>query len=218
MKIYDISMAIAEDMQVYKNYEAKKPVFEITRDFHDSPARETRISMDMHTGTHLDMPLHFVAGGESLDKLDLNRVIKPCRVLDLSHIEDAIHKEDLEKYDIGEGETILLKTANSYEDEFNYKFIYLAADAARYLRDKKIDCVGIDALGIERDQPDYGSHRSLLSAGILILEGLRLKDVEEGRYLLLAAPLKIDRVEAAPIRALLLELDGLAEFLAEYVR
>ena len=66
--------------------------------------------------------------------------------------------------------------------------------------------VGIDSLGIERDQPGHPTHRILFSAGILILEGLRLEHVPAGEYLMVAAPLKITQAEAAPVRAVLLQL------------
>ena len=207
MIIYDISMTIHENMQVYKNKSDKKPQFTVTRDFVDSPARESRLSMDMHTGTHLDMPLHFVPEGDTVEQLDLTRVVPACRVLDLSHIDQAIHAEDLEDFDIKSEETILLKTRNSLIETFDPEFVYLAEDAARFMIELGINCIGIDGLGIERAQSDYSTHKSLLGAGIIILEGLRLKDIEQGYYLLFAAPLKIAGAEAAPIRALLIERD-----------
>lgn len=205
MKMHDITMTIEESMQVYKNKPEKRPSLEITRDFNGSSARESRLSMDMHTGTHLDMPLHFVPGGATVEQLEPDRLVRPCRVLDLSHVEEAVHVEDIETYAIQPGETILLKTRNSATEQFDPSFVYLAGDAAVYLRDLRIDCIGIDGLGIERAQPEYQTHRTLLGAGILIIEGLRLQTVAEGAYLLVAAPLKIAGAEAAPLRALLIE-------------
>lgn len=92
-------------------------------------------------------------------------------------------------------------------EAFDPEFVYLTEDAARLLIDLGINCVGIDGLGIERAQSDYSTHKSLLGAGVIIIEGLRLKDIEPGHYLLIAAPLKIAGAEAAPIRALLIERD-----------
>jgi hypothetical protein len=62
----------------------------------------------------------------------------------------------------------------------------------------------IDALGIERSQPNHDTHKILLGAEIVILEGLRLKEVEEGEYLLVAAPINVVGAEAAPVRAILI--------------
>ncbi|NTW72949.1 MAG: cyclase family protein [Eubacteriaceae bacterium] len=207
MKIYDVSMTIDEQMQVYKNLDEKRPIISITRDFRSSSAMESRISIDMHTGTHLDMPLHFIENGKSLDDLDLGDVVTPCKVFDMTYIKEGITQMDLEDKDIQEGDFILLKTANSSTDIFNFEFIYLTEDGAQFLMEKKIKGIGIDALGIERNQPEYGTHLTLLNADILIIEGLRLWDVPEGEYLLVAAPLKIRGVEGAPMRAILLEIE-----------
>lgn len=205
MKIYDISMEISKDMMVYKNKEEKKPQLTTTRDFTTGTAYESTITMDMHTGTHMDAPLHMIEGGETIERQDLRKVITACKVLDLTEVEKKISKEDLENQDIEEGDFILLKTKNSFEEAFNYEFVYLDREGAQYLKDKKVVGVGIDALGIERDQPDRGTHLTLMKNEIIIIEGLRLKDIKMGRYTLVAAPLKIKGAEASPIRALLIE-------------
>lgn len=205
MKMFDVTMTIDEQMQVYKNRNEKRPEITITRDFETSDAMETHISMDMHTGTHLDMPLHFVTDGESLDMLDLNRLVTACRVVDFTHLKDGIAREDLMKKDLSGVSFVLLKTRNSMENEFRADFIYLKSSGANYLKELGMDGVGIDGLGIERDQPGHETHKVLLENGILILEGLRLSAVTEGIYSMIALPMKIKGVEAAPIRVLLLE-------------
>ncbi|TXK89605.1 cyclase family protein, partial [Parageobacillus sp. SY1] len=104
-----------------------------------------------------------------------------------------------------ENDFVLFKTKNSLEDAFNFEFIYVAEDAARYLADKKVRGVGIDALGIERSQPGHPTHKTLFSAGVIVIEGLRLKDVPEGSYFMVAAPLKLVGTDAAPARVILFE-------------
>lgn len=203
-EIIDISMEISMDMMVYKNREENKPKFRVTRDFKKSTAYETEVTMGMHTGTHLDMPLHMIPEGKILDNLQLRQVVTPCRVLDLTEVEGGITDEDLKEKDIPQGRFILLKTRNSYEETFNFSFVYLAASGAVWLTNLGVSGVGIDALSIERDQPERETHKTLLGSDILIIEGLRLAQVSEGDYLLVAAPLKIKGVEAAPIRALLM--------------
>lgn len=204
MELYDVTMTISESMQVYKNKDEKRPEISITRDFDTSNARESRLSLDLHTGTHMDMPLHFFQNGESLEHLDLNRLITPCRVLDFTHLNQGISKDDLEEKDLKGVSFVLFKTRNSFEEAFNPDFIYLKRDGAAYIRDLGMDGVGIDALGIERSQPDYATHKILLENNILILEGLRLAHVEEGDYRMLALPLKIKGVEASPLRVVLI--------------
>ncbi|TCS84377.1 cyclase family protein [Tepidibacillus fermentans] len=205
MKIFDISMPIHYHMPVYKNKEEKRPQLKTVQDFRTATAYESRIDMDMHTGTHIDAPLHMINGGDTIDYLDLSKVITPCKVIDLTHLEQQITREDLLGKEIEKGDFILFKTKNSYDEGFNPEFIFLEKSGAKYLAEIQIKGVGIDALGIERSQPNHETHLQLFQAGIVILEGLRLKEVEEGEYFLYAAPLYIKGAEAAPARAILIK-------------
>jgi len=205
MKIYDISMTIHPNMQVYKNKEEKKQIF-ITRANHiNSHVHETSITIDLHTGTHIDAPLHMLKDGATTETYDFKYFITTAKVFDFSNKDDVIAKDDLLTKEISENDFILLKTKNSFSDDFDYNFVYLSGDAAKYLVSKKIIGVGIDGLGIERNQPTYDTHKSLLSNKVMILEGLRLKEVLEGSYKLIILPLKIANVEASPARAILIE-------------
>lgn len=203
VKIYDISMSISSDMQVYKNKAEKKPLLKVVRDFTTSDIFESKIEFDMHTGTHIDAPLHVIENGRTIDDMDLNKVITKCKVLDMTSVSKAITESDLVESDIRAGDFVLFKTRNSFMDEFEADFVYLHESGARYLKDRKINGVGIDSLGIERDQPGRPTHKLLLESEILLIEGLRLADVEEGEYTLIALPLKIRRAEASPVRAVL---------------
>jgi len=208
MKTIDISMPIHPAMPVYKGKPAKRPVFTVDSNLNTHSCYETRLTMNLHTGTHFDAPMHMLAGGTSIDQLDLNRVITPCKVLDLTEVEDHISERDLAGKSISEEDFILLKTRNSIQDDIlESNFVYLDQSGAAYLKEQKICGVGIDALGIERNQPDHPTHKILLEAGILILEGLRLQEAAEGDYLLYALPIPLMGVEAAPARAILVELE-----------
>ncbi|NLP34723.1 MAG: cyclase family protein [Clostridiales bacterium] len=203
-QIFDISMKISHDMPVYKGKEEKRPKIIVERDFTSGSAYESRLEMNMHTGTHLDRSLHMLPGGTKIDSLKLEQVITKCKVLDLTSCLDKITSQDLKDKDISEGDFIILKTRNSFDDILEGDFIYLDDSGAVFLRDKKIKGVGIDSLGIERSQPEHPTHIKLLESDIVILEGLRLKDIEEGEYLLVAAPINVPEAEAAPVRAVLL--------------
>lgn len=205
MKIFDISMAIHGDMTVYKNKAEKKPNLKVMQDFLTSSAYESRLEMDMHTGTHIDAPLHMMENGDTIDHFDLSKAYGKCRVIDLTKVKEKITKEDLLSKDIRSGEYILFKTRNSFTEEFDFDFVYLEISGAEYLKDIGIIGVGTDALGIERAQSGHETHKLLLGNSITILEGLRLKDIEEGEYILVAAPLKIIGAEASPARALLIK-------------
>ncbi|AGL01055.1 cyclase family protein [Desulfoscipio gibsoniae] len=212
MKIYDISMIVHPDMPVYKNKNDKRPVLSRVSDFTNGSTYESRIQMNIHTGTHVDAPLHMLPGGATIDQIDLRRLITPCKVFDLTALNEKISASDLAKHDIKSGDFILLRTRNSYIETFDFNFTYLDSSGAAYLKDKSITGVGIDALGIERDQPGHETHKILFEAGIVILEGLRLKDVVKGKYLLIAAPLKIRGAEGAPVRAVLVQEEARGRF------
>lgn len=205
MRILDISMSVKPNMAVYKGKEEKRPEITIDGDFNTGTAYESRLHMNLHTGTHIDRPLHMIPGGATVESLDLSQVITPCLVLDLTQVQVSIKKEDLVGKEIPQGSFVLLKTRNSFEDILEGDFIYLDRTGAGYLSELKLNGVGIDSLGIERNQPEHETHLMLLESGAVILEGLRLGEIEEGEYLLSAAPILIEHVEAAPVRAYLIK-------------
>lgn len=204
-KIYDISMPIRASMPVYRGKEEKRPRLTVDSDFNNGKTYESRLEMNLHTGTHLDRDLHMIPGGETMDTLDIGQLITDCKVIDLTGVKDKITEQDLTNKDIKAGDFLLLKTRNSYEDILESEFVYLEQSGARYLSSLKIKGVGTDALGIERNQPEHETHLALMKEGIYILEGLRLKEVDEGEYQLIALPLHIVGTEAAPVRAVLLD-------------
>ena len=204
-KMYDISMPISETIKVYKGRPEKKPKIETQFDFKTGSSYESRLTMNLHTGTHIDAPLHMIEGGATMESIDIRSLFTECRVLDLCSCEGSIGKEDLENFNIESGSLLLLKTRNSFSDILEGDFIYLNESGARYLAEKKLKGVGIDALGIERDQSGHETHLNLMNNGVLIIEGLRLSEVPEGNYVLSALPLSIPGVEASPMRAVLFE-------------
>ncbi len=208
MEIYDISMTIKRDMPVYKGKKEKKLNITVISDFDNSSTHNTEISMNVHTGTHVDAPLHMLAGELSIEEFNSELFINPSHVLDLTGVKDSIKRADLEGCNLREGEFILFKTKNSSEDYLEKRpqgFIYLAADAAKYLVEIGVKGVGIDALGVERDQPGYPTHKELLNNQVCILEGLCLSSVSEGDYKSFLAPLKISGSDGAPARAILIK-------------
>lgn len=202
MKMYDVTGAIFEGMTVYKNKPEKQPrIKPVTNGY----VTESRIELDVHTGTHIDAPLHMVTKGETFETIDLERLVGSCKVLDLTHVEDCITRADLEPLDIGPGDFVLFKTKNSWDEAFSFTFVYLGIDGAEYLADIGVRGVGTDALGIERNQEGHPTHKSLFAAGIIIIEGLRLQEVPKGEYFMVAAPLKLLGTDASPARVLLFE-------------
>ena len=140
MRIIDISMPIRGDMPTYKERPEKAPLHTwAARLPHDS-VNESVYTINVHTGTHLDAPLHMTDGDASVDTaLPLERLITKARVFDLKHIEEAIEEKDLRDLGIEAGEFVLLKTANSYDPRSGgASFVYLKECGARYLAEKMI--------------------------------------------------------------------------------
>lgn len=205
MKIIDISWPLTEDMTQYKDVELFSATHITTP---TSGAMETHISICSHTGTHVDAPAHFIADGKTIDQIPLQNLLGACRVIDLTHVQEKITHTDIESHDIKEDEIILFKTTNSFIsplDRFNAAFVYITHDAARHLAARKIKALGFDYLGIERNQPDHPSHKALMVAGIPIIEGLRLVQVNAGSYFFCCMPLLLPGADAAPARAILIE-------------
>lgn len=205
MRIHDIATLIHPDMIVYKNKEDKKPIITVVSDYNRGTSYESRALLDMHVGTHMDAPLHMIEGGDSIENQDLYKCVTDCKVFDLSHVEEKIEMKDIEKYNISENDFIIFKTRNSLATEFDFKFVFISTEVSEFLAEKKIKGVGIDALSVERDQPNHETHEAFLKEGIAVLEGLNLKDIIEGEYFLVALPLKIKGAEGAPSRAILIE-------------
>ena len=205
MKIHDVTRMISEDMTVYKDRESKKIKRTVVADYEKADYYESRIDMDMHCGTHIDAPLHMIKGGDTIEKYDLSKFIGDCKVFDLTDVDEAIRKKDIENLDIQKDDIVIFKTKNSFDQGYNPKFVYIEEDAAMYLSEKGIKTVGIDAMSIERDKKEHPSHKIILGANIGVIEDLYLKNVGQGQYFLSALPLNIRGSEASPIRAVLIE-------------
>lgn len=207
MNIIDISWPIRPTMTTYKD--KKDVTFIATKTFERDHARESRLAVGCHTGTHIDAPAHFLPDGAPIQAMTLSSTVGPCKVLDMTYVKGSLEAEVFQQHDIDGGDIIICKTANSFlsaDDPFNVSFVFVAASGARYLADKKIKAIGIDYLGIERNQPDHATHEIFMRADIAIIEGLRLEHVLPGKYFLWCLPLALHGLEAAPARAILTNL------------
>jgi arylformamidase len=169
----------------------------------------SRIEMASHDGTHIDAPLHFIPGGMTIDAMPIETTVGPCRVIEIKDEKD-ITVAELEPYDIRVGERILFKTKNSPRvyavRQYTGEFVAITPEAARYLVDRKIRLVGLDYLTISHLQPPENInevHRTFLSHGVFIIEALNLAGVAPGDYDLVCLPLRIERGDAGPCRAVI---------------
>lgn len=205
MKLYDISMTIHENMVVYKNKENKKPKLTTVATHTENNMHETDISLNLHTGTHMDFPLHAIKNGKVSDDYSIDDFYGKALVIDCTLCSDSITLKDVEVFDISKFDFVLFKTKIENIDTFDFEFIYLSIEAANYLSKFKLKGVGIDSLGIERNQPDHSSHITLLSKDILIYEGIDLTNISSGSYTFIGMPIKFQNTEASLVRAILIE-------------
>ena len=166
------------------------------------------LTMDVHTGTHVDAPRHFLATGPTLGEMGLDPFVGSADVVDLGDA-DAIDEATLREAVADDAQRILLRTRNSVADgfregPFRSDFAAITPDGARWLAARGTLLVGVDYLSVQLfgDPPD--THTSLLGARVSLLEGLVLNHVTPGRYLLVCLPLRLEGAEAAPARAVLL--------------
>jgi len=167
----------------------------------------SKMSLGVHTGTHVDAPLHFVRGGSGIHLVPFDALIGPARVIEITDTH-VVTVEELRHHDIQQGERILLKTLNSTRcwqtDDFVEDFVYVEQAAARYLASLPIQTLGVDYLsvgGFARDGAE--THQALLTANVWIIEGLNLAAISSGTYELMCLPLKILDSDGAPARAVL---------------
>ena len=139
--MYDVTGTVYEGMTVYKDKPEKQPTFNTVTNGY---VTETRVEIDVHTGTHIDAPRHMVVDGDTFESVPMEDLVGQCKMFDLTEVEDGISKKHLAQFDIQKGDFVFLKTKNSYEDTFNFDFIYLAQDGAEYLSELGVRGVGID--------------------------------------------------------------------------
>jgi arylformamidase len=206
---YDISVPLKQNM----NYLPLDPVAPKFYRFSDvelgAKVTMTMLEIISHTGTHIDAPRHFIPGGSTISDMPLDATIGPARVIEIKDPE-MIKVAELKKHKIKKGERILCKTRNSpvvYESsKFIEDYVYLDADAADYLAEKKIILFGLDCItigDIRNEESVIRTHQALLNAGIYILEDCALANVPPGEYELLCLPLLMYKGDAGPCRAIL---------------
>jgi arylformamidase len=164
----------------------------------------SRLDLGVHTGTHVDAPLHFLPDGAGAETLPLDVLVGPAQVVDATSLTGPIDATSLESLDLPSGlERLLLKTPNSElwaRDDFTRDFIRLTGDGARFLVERGVHLVGIDYLSVG----DQEAHRELLGAGVVAVEGLDFRRVDPGAYTLVCLPLLVVGSDGAPARAILL--------------
>jgi kynurenine formamidase len=176
----------------------------------------TNLCLTTHAGTHLDAPFHFVAGGRTVDKLDLAKCMGPALVVDLSHKAEGslITPDDLipSADQIFPGSRLLLRTDwDKHADRSDYRigFPRLSLDLAEWLVERGIWLLGVETPSVAslRDRQELQRvHQTLLAGEIVIVESLaNLRNLQEKKFFFIALPLKIEGRDGSPVRAVAIE-------------
>lgn len=199
MNLIDVTRPLSNGMLVYPG--------DLVPSFRQSDHGKYLISdlhVSSHTGTHIDAPVHYLKSGDTIDTIPLDHLIGRCRVLDLSGTEKSLITAADLKNRITGVRRVLLKTQYSGIDTFTEQYPSLAPDAAGYLSECGIRCIGIDSPSIESYLGDGSVHRRLLGTGCLIIELLDLSEVTEGDYQMIALPLRLAGLDGSPARVILM--------------
>ena len=205
--IIDITVPLTTEMPVWPGSKGVKITPTMQMDEGDS-YNASRLDCDLHTGTHVDAPRHFLQNGSTVEQLPLDVLVGPSYV---AHLPDAadITPRNLTDLNLPSGiKRLLLRTRNSElwaagTIEFREDFAALTHEAAQWIVDEGIKLIGVDYLSVQRYSDDSRTHQILLGADTVVLEGLNLSNVKAGFYELICLPLKLLGTEAAPARAIL---------------
>ena len=168
------------------------------------------LTMSVHSGTHMDAPLHFLKDGPDITAAPFEAMFGPVRVAEIGGA--MVTPVGLEAYEartgtLKPGERLFCKTANSSRDwltePFDEAYAAVDAEAAQFLVGRGVGVVGVDYLSVAPFKNTVDTHRTLLQAGVWVIEGLDLREIAEGNYEMAALPLKLVGSDASPLRVLL---------------
>jgi arylformamidase len=202
----DISVPLRNHMQVFTG-DAPFHIERVQTIAGGGVCNLSTMQLGAHSGTHVDAPVHFIEGGAGAERAPLDALMGPAWVVDAGSAGRTITASDLERFAIPEGEARLLFRTPAVrlwdEPDFDPAFVAPDASAAEWLVARGVRLVGIDYLSVAPFDAPIPTHRILLGAGVVVVEGLDLREVEPGPYDLLCLPLRIDGSDGAPARALL---------------
>ena len=204
-RIWDISQTLRPELPVWPGDTAFS--FERTWKMEDSsPVNVARMTMSTHSGTHADAPLHYAADGLDAAGMDLSPYLGECLVIDARGVSNEIDIGDLPHID--SADRVLFRTWDAFpHDEWRSDWLPIAPETVEWLALQGVRLIGTDAPSVDpQDSKTMAAHLAVLDHDLRILEGLVLDDVPEGRYELIALPLKVAGGDAGLCRAILREL------------
>lgn len=210
MRTYDISLTITPDLPTWPG-DPQIVLERFSKMEEGAACNVTQISACVHIGTHVDAPYHFLGDGtQTVDQIPLNLLTGRAYVLHLPDQVDLITAAVLEQAAIPpRTRRLLFKTRNSTYwragvNRFQEDFVAISPDGAQFIVEHGIRLVGVDYLSVAPFTTPEPTHEILLKGGVVVIEGLNLSQVSQGRYTLYCLPLKIAGADGAPARAILI--------------
>jgi arylformamidase len=169
------------------------------------PVNVSRFTMSTHTGSHADAPFHYAAEGARAGALDLSRYLGPARVIDATDAGTHVEPRHVAgRLDPSVPRVLFRTYRRSPLDRWDPAFRAVAAATIEALADAGVFLVGIDTPSLDpQESKTMDAHNAVFRRRLSILESLVLDDVPEGDYELIALPLKLVDLDAAPVRAVL---------------
>ncbi len=204
MKLWDISQPLRPGLPVWPGdteYQEER-----TWQIDDNcPVNVSRITLSTHSGTHADAPLHYDPNGLPSGAVDLDFYLGPCVVQDVSDAGSLIEPRDVARALDRHPQRLLLKTYKKTPlTQWDENFVAVAAETIGALAAAGVRLIGTDTPSLDpQSSKTMDAHHAVRHAGMAILEGLVLDDVPEGAYELIALPIKLANLDAAPVRAVL---------------
>lgn len=210
MRTYDVSLTISPDLPTWPG-DPRISLDRFSKMEEGAACNVTQISACVHIGTHVDAPYHFLGGqAQTVEQIPLNLLTGRAYVLHLPDEVDLITAEVLVQAVVPpRTRRLLFKTRNSALwnggiNQFQENFVAISPDGAQYIVDHGVRLVGVDYLSVAPFSEPERTHEILLQAGVVVIEGLNLSQVSQGRYALYCLPLKIAGADGAPARAILI--------------
>jgi arylformamidase len=210
MRTYDISLTITPDLPTWPG-DPQIVLERFSKMEEGAACNVTQISACVHIGTHVDAPYHFLGNEtQTVDQIPLNLLTGRAYVLHLPDQVDLITAAVLEQAAIPpRTRRLLFKTRNSAYwragvNRFQEDFVAISPDGAQFIVEHGIRLVGVDYLSVAPFAAPEPTHEILLKGGVVVIEGLNLSQVSQGRYTLYCLPLKIAGADGAPARAILI--------------
>lgn len=201
--LYDLTTFISSDLVTFPG-DPRFSIESISSLAEGQKYNLCHMHMGNHSGTHIDFPAHTIVGAKTSSDFSLEYLTGPGMIITVPSEEKYITRDFISKQTIMANDIVFFKTANSNYSKslkFTKDYVYLEADAADELIQKGVKIVGIDYVSIDPyEDEELTTHNHLLSKDVLIVEGLELKNIPEGRYEIFIIPLNIPHMDGLPAR------------------